>query len=244
MLGDVAAVERLDQLGLDQLAQHVHGHAHEHVERQPAAQLGHGLVHRVERGHLDLAVVLLGEVVQAGLVDVGDPVGHREGGPGLGLQAGGDRLVLAEGGPPDGIVRARQRYLARAGQGGCAGVQPGAAADGGQAGPVPFRKPRRENSGGRDPSFGQPSRGCTSSLLPPGRSIGKVKRTERSVNNRYYCDSIGARPSRQKGHPAGETRPKPPRSAFTQRAVRPSRPSDVRSWTPAGQCRLRRAGPR
>ena len=131
---DVAVVQRLDQLGLDQLAQHVHGHAHEHVERQPAAQLGQGLVHRVERGHLDLAVVLLGEVIQAGLIDVGDPVVDLQGGPGLGLQAAGDRLVLAIDGPLDRVVPARQRHRARARQGGRARIQQRAAAQRGQAG--------------------------------------------------------------------------------------------------------------
>ena len=137
---DVAVVQRLDQLGLDQLAQHVHGHAHEHVERQAAAQLGQGLVHRVERGHLDLAVVLLGEVVHAGLVDVGDPVVDLQGGPGLGLQAAGDRLVLGVEGPFHRVVRARQRDRARARQGGCAGIQQRAAAQGGQAGPRPLQE--------------------------------------------------------------------------------------------------------
>src|SRR6185437_13639816 len=85
------------------------------------------------------------------------------------------------------------------------------------------RKPRRENRGGRDPSLGQPSRGCTSSLLPqvgsvpavpPGRPVASgLTLTEQSVNNRYYGASLGASYLRQKGHLAGETRPKPARSA-------------------------------
>jgi hypothetical protein len=58
------SIQRLDEPGLDELAEHVHGDADEHVERQPVAQLGDRLVHRVERGHLDLAVALLAEVLQ------------------------------------------------------------------------------------------------------------------------------------------------------------------------------------
>ena len=120
---DIGVVQRLDQLALDQLAEHVDGGAHQHVEGQTAAQLRHRLVHGVERGDLHLALVLLGEVVDALLVDVGHPVVDLQRGAFFRGLAAGDGLVAGEDGPLDRVVRARQRDGAGAGQGGGARVE-------------------------------------------------------------------------------------------------------------------------
>ena len=122
---DIGVVERLDQLGLDELAEHVDGGADQQVVTQAAAQLGQRLVHRVERGDLHLDLVLLGEGVDHGLVDVGDPAVDLQGGAGLGGQVRGDGGVSRENGPFDRVVRARQPDGAGAGQGGGAGAEQG-----------------------------------------------------------------------------------------------------------------------
>ena len=130
----VAVVQRLNELGLDQLAEHVHRDAHEDIEAEPAAQLGQRLVHRVERGQRDLALVFLGEVVQAGLVDVGDPVEDLQRRAGLGGQAAGNRLVDREDRPQHRVARPRQRYGGPACQGRRASTEQGSRAAGEQAG--------------------------------------------------------------------------------------------------------------
>ena len=127
---DVGVVQRLGQLALDQLAEHVDGGAHQHVELQAATQLGHRLVHGVERGDLHLALVLLGEAVDHRLVDVGHPVVDLQGGAFFRGLAAGDGLVAGEDGPLDRVVRAGQRDGAGAGQGGGARAEQRGGADG------------------------------------------------------------------------------------------------------------------
>ena len=116
-LGDVrnvAVVEGTEQVGLHQLADHV-DRRHEHVEIDlAAADLRDRLAHRVEGRQLDLALVLLLEVVDALLVDVADPVVDLQGGPPLGLEPAGDPAVGHR--PRDGVVGPGQRER-RAGRG-------------------------------------------------------------------------------------------------------------------------------
>ena len=89
---------------------HVDGRE-EHVERDLAClELGEGFCHRVEGRDLDLALVLLGEVVHDLLVDVGHPVVELECRSCLGLKAGRDSGVIGEDRPFDRVVRTRERY--------------------------------------------------------------------------------------------------------------------------------------
>ena len=106
---DVAVVERLDQLPVHQLRHDVDGRE-EHVEVElPAAQFGQRGVHVLERGHLDLAVVLLTEGFQAVGVDVGDPVEQSQRGVLLGSKPALDRQVVLGQGPGHRVVRPGKR---------------------------------------------------------------------------------------------------------------------------------------
>ena len=106
---DVAVVERLDQLPVHQLRHDVDGREEDVEVELPAAQLGQGGVHVLERGHLDLAVVLLAERFQAVGVDVGDPVEQPQRGVLLGSEPALDRRIVLGQGPGHRIVRPGQR---------------------------------------------------------------------------------------------------------------------------------------
>jgi hypothetical protein len=106
---DVGVVERPEELALHERPEHV-DRREEDVEGELAGlDLGDGLAHRVERRDLGLALVLLAEAVDAGLVDVGDPVVDLEGGACLRRQAALDGLVVVEDRPANRVVLARQR---------------------------------------------------------------------------------------------------------------------------------------
>ena len=164
---DVGVVQRLDQLALDELAEDVHGGADEDVVGQPAAQLGQRLVHRVERGDLDLALVFLGEGVDAGLVDVGLPRVNLERGVPLRRQARRDRAVAGEHGPGHRVVRPGQRHCAGVRQIGRAPAEQAAGAraerQGGERGAEAALK---EPAGAAFRGPCQPSLGCATGHLP------------------------------------------------------------------------------
>ncbi len=127
---DVGVVQRLGELALDDLAEHVGRGPDEHVEGQAAAQLGQRLVHRVERRELHLALVLLGEAVHDVLVDIRLPDVNLERRVPLGPDPGLDRGVAREYRPFDRVTWPRQRQLSRAGQvGGAARQRAGLAAE-------------------------------------------------------------------------------------------------------------------
>ena len=192
---DIGVVERLDQLGLDELAEHVDGGADQHVVTQAAAQLGHRLVHGVERGDLHLELVLLGEGVDDGLVDVGDPGVDLQGGAGLGGQVRGDGGVSRENGPFDRVVRAGQRDGAGAGQGGGARVEQRGGAEGRQRRARRCRRKDLRVSFLGTPWPCQPSLGCAIGSVPGSSASGlRPGRRRRSSRQGGRCPPRRAAP--------------------------------------------------
>jgi hypothetical protein len=205
--------EKLDQLALDQLAHNVDG-GEEDVEVQlPGAELGHRLVYVVERGQLDLAVVLLAEVLHDLRVEVGHPVVDLQ----RGALLGGRPLAIAwlslkigqvtgwlglGNGMPPLVMGAEAPGLAPE-------LEPHASSSAPRLpimSPAPalcLRKPRLDSPpGGGVPSACQPSLGCipVTSLAdcpPAGSRRGPVQvLTERSVNYSYSCERTDTRPHR------------------------------------------------
>src|SRR5262249_33438328 len=161
----------------------------------PRAELRHRLVHGVERGDRDLAVVLLAEVLQALRIDIGDPVIELQRGALLRLQAGLDRLVVLEDRPGHRVVGPGRRE----GGAGGAGSAPAASAGGEQRAETAREQPGaralpEEAPPGQSRSRGPVLRPAFSRMhgrLPllerpfPGSAADGWILTERSVNTSY-----------------------------------------------------------
>ena len=116
-VGDVTVVERPNQLGRDQLTEHVDGREEDVDGELSAAQLGERLLHRVVGRERVLAVVRLAEALDDRLVDVRDPVVELQGRSLLGRHARRDRLVVRVHRPLHRLVLPRQRGDAAPGGG-------------------------------------------------------------------------------------------------------------------------------
>ena len=189
---DVAVVERLDQLGLDQLAEHVHGRAHEHVEapgRCAASTCASFMVLNVVTWTLQL--YFLAKSFRHGLVDVGDPVVDLQRGA-LSPAAGRwlDRLVVLEDRPGHRVVRPGQRRrraacLASAGR--ARGEQRAEPPSAAARRPRSARKPRRDSQGCAGPSSASLLADASVAYLSSGGRSGSTAAmpwtlTEHSVN--------------------------------------------------------------